>query len=158
VRVTAALPASLRSPRLLASYDDGTWVGLLLEEVDGRPPALPRRPDELAAALEALGRLTDVPAPPGLPSAMDVLSEQFTGWRQLASECRPAGLAATPGRPRCASGAVAARGCRRPAAPPRRVATMITSDGTAVLVDWPWAAAGNPLLDVVGLSRSRSPG
>src|SRR3954447_9837774 len=36
--VTAALPEHAPVPRLLAAYDDGTWVGLLLEDVDGRHP------------------------------------------------------------------------------------------------------------------------
>src|SRR3954462_2312665 len=40
-KVTAALPPALGSPRLLSSYDDGTWVALLLDQVDGRPPARP---------------------------------------------------------------------------------------------------------------------
>src|SRR3954454_8104023 len=53
-KVTAALPAALGSPRRLSSYDDGTWVALLLEQVDGRPPVSPWRPDELAAALRTL--------------------------------------------------------------------------------------------------------
>src|SRR4051812_38791822 len=52
-RVSGALPDSVGSPRLLGAYDDGVWVALLLEEVDGRPPASPWRPAELAAALRA---------------------------------------------------------------------------------------------------------
>src|SRR4051812_47639811 len=92
VKVTAALPPALGSPRLLSSYDDGTWVALLLEQVDGRPPATPWQPHELAAALRALDRLSVEPALPGLPSAADLLGEDFSCWRQMATE-PPADLA-----------------------------------------------------------------
>src|SRR3954468_1890199 len=56
-RITGSLPDSVGSPRLIAAYDDAGWVALLLEEVLGRPPASPWRPDELAAALRAFDRL-----------------------------------------------------------------------------------------------------
>ena len=39
--VSAALPRSPRFPRLLDSYDDGDWVALAFEAVDGRPPRHP---------------------------------------------------------------------------------------------------------------------
>ena len=39
--VSAALPASPRFPRLLDAYDDGDWVALAFEAVDGRPPRHP---------------------------------------------------------------------------------------------------------------------
>jgi hypothetical protein len=31
---------------------------------------------------------------------------------------------------------------------------LVTPDGDVVLVDWPWAAAGDPVLDVVGFLPS----
>jgi hypothetical protein len=158
-RVTAALPASLGSPRLLASYDDGTWVALLLEEVDGHAPAVPWAAAELAAALRVLDRLSEIPALPGLPSVFDVLGEEFTGWRSLAAAgCTDLApwqtehlqdlIAYETAWPEAAAGDrllhLDARGDNM----------LITPDGAAVLVDWPWAAAGNPLLDVVGFIPS----
>src|SRR4051794_7326732 len=85
-RVTATLPADLGSPRLLADYDDGTWVALLLEEVPGRPPAMPWQPAELAAALRALDRLAVVPATADLPPIGDAMADELTGWRTLAAD------------------------------------------------------------------------
>ena len=41
VVVSAALPQSPRIPRFLDSYDDGDWVALAFEAVDGRPPRHP---------------------------------------------------------------------------------------------------------------------
>ena len=39
--VSAALPRSPRLPRLVETYDDGDWVALAFDAVDGRPPRHP---------------------------------------------------------------------------------------------------------------------
>jgi aminoglycoside phosphotransferase (APT) family kinase protein len=158
-RVAAALPASLGSPRLLSTYDDGTWVALLLEEVVGRPPAMPWVAGELAAALRVLDRLSEVPALPGLPTVLEVLGEEFTGWRVLAAE-PPDDLA--PWQVEHLDELVsyethwpeAATGNRLLHLDARGDNMLITPDGEAVLVDWPWAAVGAPVLDVVGFIPS----
>jgi hypothetical protein len=152
--VTAALPASLGSPRLLSSYDDGTWVALLLEQVDGRPPAVPWRPDELSAALRALDRLAEVPALPGLPSFAERLGDEFSCWQQMAASPPPdllpwqrdhlddlleLELAAVE----------AVAGDRLVHLDARGDNMLVRADGEVVLVDWPWAAAGDPLADLV---------
>jgi aminoglycoside phosphotransferase (APT) family kinase protein len=157
--VTAALPASLGSPRLLASYDDGTWVALLLEQVDGRPPAVPWRPDELAAALRMLDRLSREPALPGLRTADEVLGEDFTCWRQLAGD-PPADLAAwqlahLDELVALEAGWVeAGAGDRLLHLDARGDNMLVRPDGEIVLVDWPWAAAGDPVLDVIAFLPS----
>lgn len=85
--VAAALPASVGSPRLLASWDDGTWVALLFDEVDGRPPAQPWVRAELAAVLRLLDRLAVELTPSPLPLGQVVAERAFawTGWQTLAS-------------------------------------------------------------------------
>jgi Phosphotransferase enzyme family len=47
-RIVTALPALTAVPRLVWCYDEGEagWVVLVFEEVEGRPPAQPWRPDE----------------------------------------------------------------------------------------------------------------
>jgi hypothetical protein len=45
--------------RLLASYDDGAWVALLIEDVEGRHPDF-GDPAELASVLTGVERLADV--------------------------------------------------------------------------------------------------
>jgi len=158
-RVTATLPADLGSPRLLADYDDGTWVALLLEEVPGRPPAAPWRPDELAAALRVLDRLALVPATADLPAVGAALGEEFTGWRTLAAD--PPGDLAPWQRQHLAElvsleqrWVDAASGDRLLHLDVRGDNMLITDTGEAVLVDWPWAAAGDPVMDVVGFIPS----
>lgn len=153
-RVTAALPSSLGSPRLLSSYDDGTWVALLLEEVDGRPPHVPWRPAELAAALRALDRLAEVPALPGLVSFAERIGDEFASWRRLAQHPPPdlvgwqgahlADLLALE-----ALAVEAAAGDRLLHLDARGDNMLLRADGEVVLVDWPWAAAGDPVVDVV---------
>jgi hypothetical protein len=40
-RITTALSGTGLVPRLLDSYDDGTWVALAFEDIHGRLPAQP---------------------------------------------------------------------------------------------------------------------
>ncbi len=95
-RISAALPPSLPVPRLLGTVDDGGWVALVLEEVDGHQPALPWRPADVAAVLDALAALAAgaTPCPvPDLPAAADALREDFAGFERLAADgVRLAGL------------------------------------------------------------------
>src|SRR4051812_7372349 len=158
-KVTAALPPELGSPRLLASYDDGTWVALLLEQVDGRPPVTPWQPAELAAALRALDRLSVEPALPGLPTAEDVLGEDFTCWRQMAS-APPDDLDAWQ-RAHLDELAELEEGATQAGAGDRLLHLdargdnmLVRPDGEIVLVDWPWAAVGDPVLDVIAFLPS----
>jgi Phosphotransferase enzyme family len=57
--VSAALPPTVPAPRLLGSLDDGRWVVLVFECIDGTEPDLRRRPADafrVAAALAELAR------------------------------------------------------------------------------------------------------
>ena len=81
------LPAGLPVPRLLDVYDDGEWVALVYEEVDGRQPAVPWRSDELervAAALADLGAALDPSPWPDAPTFADVNAGVIQAWRGLA--------------------------------------------------------------------------
>src|SRR5688572_25389573 len=52
--VTGLLPADAPTPKLLGHYDDGTWVALVLEDIEGRHPTTPWVPEELDRVLAAL--------------------------------------------------------------------------------------------------------
>ena len=91
---TASIPAAAPVPRLLHVLDDGEWVALVHEDVEGRHPRTPWVPGEMAATVRALEQLATeaTPAPgPGLPRAADLLAPQFAGWALLAAD-RPADL------------------------------------------------------------------
>ncbi|HEX2498133.1 MAG TPA: phosphotransferase [Actinomycetes bacterium] len=66
IGISAALPPRTPAPRLLDSLDDGVWVALMFEDVDGTPPAQPWRSDHLGRVLAAVTDLAEclTPAPP----------------------------------------------------------------------------------------------
>nr|WP_236070705.1 hypothetical protein [Streptomyces polyasparticus] len=80
----ALLPPGAPVPRLLGSYDDGQWVALLFEDVEGRQPHVPWVPEELDRVMAAVGRLSEslTPAPAG---AEPLPGEPFEGRGQLAA-------------------------------------------------------------------------
>lgn len=90
--IAGRLPASAPVPRLLWSHDDGDWVVLVFEALTGVPPTLPWVPaerDRVLAALTDLGAaLTPVPPELDLPP-VDVLDEDFSGWRGLLDRPDP---------------------------------------------------------------------
>ncbi|PZG18389.1 hypothetical protein [Nonomuraea aridisoli] len=53
--ISERLPAHAPVPRLLGTYDDGDWIALAFEEIDGRLPAQPWHDDELQRVLETAG-------------------------------------------------------------------------------------------------------
>jgi Ser/Thr protein kinase RdoA (MazF antagonist) len=162
----AALPRSAPAPRLLWSLDQGGWVALAFEDVDGVHPSLPWRPDELR---RVLAMLTDMaraltPAPPGMPRIGDRLRDSFQGWRRLAA-------AHADGADDLASlDPWAARHLDRLAEleagwpPASEGPTLLHSDLRAdnllltptrvVAVDWPWACVGAAWVDLLLLLPS----
>ncbi len=58
--------------RLMASYDDGGWVALLIEDVDGRHPDF-TDPAELEAVLAGTDRLAGVLRERGVPSSVTLV-------------------------------------------------------------------------------------
>jgi len=166
-RIAAALPAAVPAPRLLGLHDDGAWVALVLEDVEGRSPATPWRADELAPVLAALGDLARVPADlPDLPTATETLGYDLAGWWRIAAD-----PPATPAEPATASDPppadlhpwTARRLDRLCALADRGVAALtgdslvhsdvradnllLGRDGTVSIVDWPWACRGPAWLD-----------
>jgi len=158
----AHLPAGLPAPRLLDVYDDGEWVALVFEDVDGRHPAIPWRPDELervAAALADLGAAL-TPSPwPEAPRAADANRAFVEAWRELAAappaDLDPwlgrqlAGLAAEgPDLAGLVAGDTLLHG------DVRSDNLLLTPDGGVVLLDWAWACSGAGWLDVVWFAET----
>jgi hypothetical protein len=157
-RVAALLPPSAAWPRLLQVYDDDDWVALAFELVDGRPPRHPWQRDELHAVLGALERLhwDLTPAPAGgIEQAAVHHAATFDGWRTLA------GLAVVPdgldrwSRRHLARLADLESGWAESCAGDTLLHCDIRSDNILlgvhgpVFVDWPHAAVGRPVLDLV---------
>jgi Ser/Thr protein kinase RdoA (MazF antagonist) len=86
--VAAALPREAPAPALLGTFDDGHWVVLVFEDVDGRHPRTPWIEPELDAAVRGLAKLAHhlTPSPlPGLPAASARLARDFDGWSRIAA-------------------------------------------------------------------------
>ncbi|WP_326730994.1 aminoglycoside phosphotransferase family protein [Streptomyces phaeochromogenes] len=91
-RNAAALPAETPAPRLLGMHDDGNWVALVFEDIDGRQPHVPWEEGELACVLDAVGELgrTLTPSPLDVPPVGEALSRAFRGWQKMLDEGRGA--------------------------------------------------------------------
>lgn len=86
-QVARSLPAVANAPRLLWDYDDGSWVVLALEYIDGWAPSLPWRGSQLSRLLTAIGRLAEdlTPSPVDVPSAPNKMKNSFQCWHELAN-------------------------------------------------------------------------
>jgi hypothetical protein len=161
--VSAALPSAPEFPRLLGVYDDGDWVALAFEAVDGRPPVHPWDKVELRAAVRALdslhARLTPNPVP-GAPSAGERLQHLFGGWAELAALGRaPEALDGwcsqnldrlaqlESGWPAAVAGSTLLH------CDVRSDNLLVTNNGV-VFVDWPHACVGAPVFDLVAWAPS----
>lgn len=82
------LPPETASPTLLWSHDDGQWVVLVLEWVEGRHPQEPWSSNDLARVVRTLVDLaTDLtPSPVEATSAVEDLASLYGGWRYLADQ------------------------------------------------------------------------
>ncbi|MET8549647.1 phosphotransferase [Micromonospora zamorensis] len=154
-RTAAALPASAPTPRLLGCHDDGEWVALVFSDVDGRHPATPWRADELTRVLNALevmaAALTPSPVT-HVPTAADLLAEDFAGWHRIAAD-PPAVLDPWARehldqlRAAADHGIAALTGDTLCHVDVRADNLLLDATGTVTVVDWPWACRGPAWLD-----------
>jgi aminoglycoside phosphotransferase len=161
--VSAALPSAPEFPRLLSVYDDGDWVALAFDAIDGRPPLHPWDAHELRAAVHALDALHDALTPnpvPDAPTAGDRLAHLFGGWAALAAlDSPPAGLG--PWSARHLDRLVELEsGWRDAVAGPTllhcdvRADNLLVTSGGVVFVDWPHACVGERVMDLVAWAPS----
>uniref|UniRef100_A0AAU2VZ45 Aminoglycoside phosphotransferase family protein n=1 Tax=Streptomyces sp. NBC_00008 TaxID=2903610 RepID=A0AAU2VZ45_9ACTN len=157
-RHTAALPPHAPVPRLLGSYDDGTRVALVLEDIEGRQPAVPWDPAELDRVLAAVTALTRslTPAPIDAPSVARREASMFTGWRTLhaaGGDARldPWAASRLGALAELESGwAEAAEGDSLAHADLRADNILLTED-RVVFVDWPHAVRAAPWFDLLAM-------
>jgi aminoglycoside phosphotransferase (APT) family kinase protein len=157
IEVMAALPESVPAPRLRWSFDDGDWVLLILDDIEGEMPVQPWDPGQFARVLAALEQLSDTltPAPIAAMSIVDDLADNFRSWHTIAAD-----PALTQRLDRWAKTGVArlvelesgwasaARGATLLHADLRADNLLLTADGVMV-VDWPYAVTGAPWVDVL---------
>ncbi len=148
-------------PRLHGVFDAEPWTALVLDDVDGRQPAVPWDRAELTRVLGAIDQLAEslTPAPIDSPGVAEKFAEDFTGWRTLAA-------AAEPGRLDSWSRAHLAELAELEESWPELLAggtllhadlradNVLLSGDRVVFVDWPHACTGAAVADVVFLAPS----
>jgi aminoglycoside phosphotransferase (APT) family kinase protein len=156
--LSAQLPMSSLLPALRATYDDGEWVALLFDEVDGRLPRLPWDDAELRRVVTAIEELHEVMTPcpvAHVPTMARRLEAEMSGWRTIA-----AGLGtdvALDDWARRHVGRLAALESQWAAAAGGdtllhgdiRVDNLLVTRDNVVFVDWANAGRGAPMFDIV---------
>ena len=87
-KIAAALPSLRFVPKFLGKYDDGTWVALAYDYIDGHSPRIPWRREELDRVLVALEDLSRIltPAPINAPRIEQKHVPFLQGWRKTLRE------------------------------------------------------------------------
>ena len=172
--VATHLPTRTPAPRLLHVHDDGHWVVLVFEDVDGRQPHEPWTLADLDVVMPAIKALGPAATPrdvAGLATVADRHRSIFDGWRRFARGDGDPSLL-----PRWVASRIdeladvesrweeAASGEELLHADLRADNVLIRVDRSVVFVDWPWACRGagfvDPLmmLPSVGLGGGPDPG
>jgi aminoglycoside phosphotransferase (APT) family kinase protein len=165
-RIAAALPEGTPAPRLLGFFDEGGWVVLVFEDIEGAQPVLPWQAAELARVLGAVAELAVAltPAPIDGPAVADRFGKEFQGWRRLVEAQRRgdddlAGLDSWTRRHLVDLAALetgweaAAEGSTLVHAD-LRADNILLADDRVVVVDWPWACLAAPWFDLVAMLPS----
>jgi Ser/Thr protein kinase RdoA (MazF antagonist) len=156
-KVAAQLPANPRIPAFLGSYDDGEWVALVLEDIDGRHPATPWLEHELHSVLTSLTVLASelTPSPVrDLPTAKEILADDFAGWTRVLADPPPD---LDPWAHRnihqlldlADRGLDVLGGDTLVHTDTRADNLLIRPDGAIAVLDWPWACVGAAWLDIL---------
>ncbi|MEV0350280.1 aminoglycoside phosphotransferase family protein [Nonomuraea sp. NPDC050680] len=159
-RIAAALPESVPAPRLLTSFEIEGWVVLVFEDVEGRHPELPWRPDELDRVLEAVRRMSAAltPAPIEAPPVAEAFGEAFRGWRKLLMEdttgLDPWALRHLGALAELESGWAAAAAGDTLLHADLRADNMLLTEERVYVVDWPWACVGAAWFDSLAMLPS----
>lgn len=153
------LPKSAPAPRLHWTHDDGTWVALALDDIDGRSPTQPWTADELDRVLAALAALADdlTPAPADALPITEDLADNFSSWRRLATGQTADSTGELPAWAYEDLGqlaeledhwASAATG-RTLAHTDLRADNILLTPSRVMIVDWPYAVTTTPWMDVL---------
>ncbi|MDE0804285.1 MAG: phosphotransferase [Acidimicrobiales bacterium] len=162
--IAGQLPEWVPAPRLLDVHDDGRWVALVFDDIDGCQPDEPWSDEQLGKVLPALRRFSDsvTPSPvDGLQSVVDRHRPVFSGWRRLAGgDGETAGLDPWAAQHLVRLAEVesgwedAAVGDTLLHADLRADNLLLADDGDVWIVDWPWACIGAAFVDLAFLLPS----
>jgi serine/threonine protein kinase len=150
-----SLSLSPHVPRPIGRYDDGHWIALVMEEIDGHCPPVPWSDEHVDGAMDTLAALAAdlTPSPiSGLRPVSEGLESLFSGWQRLRDQPHPAldpWVAARLDELIELSADTLHRlvGDTVVHCDIRADNLLVRRDGTMVVVDWPWALIGPDWLD-----------
>jgi aminoglycoside phosphotransferase (APT) family kinase protein len=162
-KIAAAFPADrFGFPKLLWTYDDGDWVVLLFENVEGKTPTIPWRTDELGQVLSAISTFSEslTPSPIKTITASEQFRNSFRTWREIATSGSEASSLMEPLDPWSRRNidrlAALEDGWEQGASGDTLVHSdiradniLLTRDNRTIFVDWPWACLGAKWLDLL---------
>jgi aminoglycoside phosphotransferase (APT) family kinase protein len=171
--IAGRLPAHLPVPRLQIAIDDGWWIILVFDEVDGSPPPTPWTMATVATAFSALDGLTRAATPcplEDLPGVADRHRESFGHLRRIAGGDAAVDRVDEWTRRHLdllaeleAEWEAASVGASLLHTDVRADNLLVRADGMTVFVDWPNASVGAGWIDKlffmpsVGLDGGPSP-
>jgi Phosphotransferase enzyme family len=154
-RAMRAIPPGPALPRLYATYDDGDWVGLLLEDIEGRHP-VPWTLADAHRVTAAIDQRASAFTPSPWPEAQrldDSPRMRTSWWTQATEDLLPGWVRARRRQLIALEQRVpdAVRGqtlCHRDVLAGNILLTQ--ADGV-VFVDWAWACQGAAWIDTMNL-------
>jgi hypothetical protein len=87
IKIARKLPPDRNEfPKLLWAYDDGDWVVLLFENIEGESPKIPWNDGELSRVLHAISQLSEslTPSPLETITVEEEFKESFGSWRIIS--------------------------------------------------------------------------
>ncbi len=162
--IASVLPSSVPAPRLIGVHDDGRWVALVFDDIEGRQPHEPWTIDDLDIVIPALGRFARDMTPTAVTSLQDVTDRHrpvFSGWRRLAGGDGDTGRLSLWAQEHLETLARAEDGWEDAATGSTLLHADLRADNLLVddaghlwIVDWPWACRGAAFVDLVFLLPS----
>lgn len=157
IAVMRALPDTLPAPALQWDFDDGDWVVLVLDDVQGRMPDEPWQADQLTQAMTALEQLAErlTPAPIETLSIQDDLKDNFQSWSALTADPEktrhldPWAQRNLEWLAEVESGWAQAAEGESLLHTDLRADNMLLTPSGVVVVDWPYAVRGAAWVDAV---------
>jgi hypothetical protein len=164
-RVNAALPATISAPRLLGTFDDGQWIVLAFEAVDGVEPSQPWNKADLTRVVAAVVHQGQAGTPS--PIALPRDHPRLGGWSEIAANPEYLGELARHSRWAIEhipvlirlerEGVTAAQGdslLHFDLSPHN----ILLTPHQVVFVDWPGARLGAPVVDLIMVLSSAPTG
>jgi aminoglycoside phosphotransferase (APT) family kinase protein len=152
--IAAALPRDAPVPAFRFAYDDGEWIALAFDHVDGASPVEPWEPDELTRVLVAVHDLARAltPSPVAIRDARDALAPLFNGWNSFAAvdgaALEPAWRDRLPELVALERWAIPASAGDTLLHLDLRGDNVLLTDQRVYFIDWPWAAVGAAWVDL----------